>query len=136
MPGGYVMSCKVEEFLTTEEKIFLKLYKEMYGENYNIHDTKKTDGIRTTHIKGQKAIFPFSQYGVPVGDYYFEWADHGPHSESLRLLMHDLDQRVETGVIEKFYNSDEYETLFSVFQEGKDKNSLKEIDDVRKQESR
>ena len=108
-----------KKVLSLEEKIFLKLYREMYGEAYDIDDILDINGIRAKHIKGQTAVFFFSQCWVPVGDYYFEWTNHGPRSESLKMLMCGLDLCRKKKIIDEFYASLEYQAFFSNFLEKK-----------------
>ena len=105
--------------LSFEEKIFLKLYREMYGEAYGINDVSDIEGIRIKYVKGQTVIFFFSQCWVPVGGYCFEWMDYGPRSESLKILMQGLDLCEKKEIIDEFYASSECQAFFRDFLEEK-----------------
>lgn len=88
-----------EHNLGFHERKFLELYRRFYGEPYPAAEDKN----QNAHVKGQKAVYLLMLKHINVGDYGFTWQQHGPCSDSLQVVMRELDKAPES--VAAFYQS-------------------------------
>ena len=91
--------------LNYSEKMFLALYKELYGKQYICDKKSKLahDTIVAGHLQAQKAIYLFSQCNILIGEYGFIWDKRGPFSSELQEFLKGLDSRPDE--VKNYYES-------------------------------
>lgn len=89
--------------LNYSEKMFLALYKELYGKQYVCDKESKltNDTIVVEHLQAQKATYLLLQCNILIGDYDFVWDKRGPFSAELQELLKGLDMKPKD--VKRFY---------------------------------